>query len=168
MIPAAARVLYRHVRRWRWAVAALALSASYPACVLASVYVSTAQSGLPGGRHGPRDAYRHSLASATVAYTLSPRCVTWVTAVMEDGGRGDASRAMDAHNNRVGARIGARADSWRAMRDTVRAAVDAGQMLEDAAGDEARRASDSAASAHAPDPDRIVWRAPRHWRERAY
>lgn len=123
--------------------------ALYPAFVLASVYVATAQSDLPGGRHGPRDAYRHSLASATVAYTGSPRWVAWVTTVMEHDGHGDAARAMDAHNNMLGASIGATATSWSGMRAAVLAAVRAGQV-------------------DAQDPDRITWLPPSHWRERAY
>ncbi|RBD48788.1 hypothetical protein BRM52_23015, partial [Xanthomonas oryzae pv. oryzae] len=90
-------------RHWRvFALAMLALAA-YPAFVLIAVYSQWLGSGLPGGRNGPADAYRHSLASAIVAYTLSPRCVDWVTAVMERGGVGTPSRAMDAHNNGIGA-----------------------------------------------------------------
>lgn len=136
----------RRLRRW-FALAALA--GAYPAFVLGTVYATTLRSDLPGGRHGPKDAYRHSLASATVAYTGSPRWVEWVTAVMEDGGRGDAARAMDAHNNRLGARIGARADSWTQMRADVFAAVQAGGAMVE-------------------DDDRITWLPPERWRERLY
>lgn len=137
-------------RRWlRRAIVAICVGALYPAFVLATVYTTTAQSDLPGGRHGPRDAYRHSLASATVAYTGSPRWVEWVTAVMENGGRGDDSRAMDAHNNLLGARIGARAKSWREMRIAVLLAVETGDV-------------------NASDPDRITWLPPARWQERAY
>ena len=141
--------LRRRLWRLRWPLAILAMLALYPALVLASVYVTTAQSDLPGGRHGPRDAYRHSLASATVAYTGSPRWVAWVTTAMEHDGRGDAARAMDAHNNMLGARIGAAATSWRGMRAAVLAAVRAGEV-------------------DAQDPDRITWLPPSRWRERAY
>ena len=121
----------------------------YPAFVLGTVYATTLRSDLPGGRHGPKDAYRHSLASATVAYTGSPRWVEWVTAVMESGGDGGPDRAMDAHNNRIGARIGADAESWAGMRAAVLAAVEAG-------GIEAR------------DDDRITWLPPERWQERLY
>ncbi|WP_234882456.1 hypothetical protein, partial [Xanthomonas perforans] len=111
-------------RHWRvFALAMLALSA-YPAFVLIAVYSQWLGSGLPGGRNGPADAYRHSLASAIVAYSLSPRCVDWVTAVMERGGVGTPSRAMDAHNNGIGARIGAAVPCWTAMPREVRSDVD--------------------------------------------
>ena len=105
--------------------------------------------GLPGGRNGPADAYRHSLASAIVAYTLSPRCVDWVTAVMEHSGQGNPSRAMDAHNNQLGARIGAAAESWDAMQQAVLAAVKNG-------------------AADARSPDQITWLAQGAWQERLY
>lgn len=130
------------------ALAMLALS-TYPAFVLIAVYSQWLGSGLPGGRNGPADAYRHSLASAIVAYTLSPRCVDWVTAVMERGGVGTPSRAMDAHNNGIGARIGAAAPSWAAMQREVRAAVDHGAI-------------------DARSPDQITWLAATAWQDRLY
>jgi hypothetical protein len=141
--------LRKRLWRLRWPSAIVAVLALYPAFVLATVYAATSQSDLPGGRHGPRDAYRHSLASATVAYTGSPRWVAWVTAMMENGGRGDDARAMDAHNNTLGARIGARAASWGEMRAAVMAAVEAGGV-------------------DAQDPNRITWLSPARWREREY
>jgi hypothetical protein len=136
-------------RRWRGVATALLVLAAYPAFVLVAVYAQWLGAGLPGGRNGPADAYRHSLASAIVAYTLSPRCVDWVTAVMERDGHGNASRAMDAHNNRIGARIGAAAPSWAAMQREVRAAVDHGAI-------------------DARSPDQITWRAPAAWQDRLY
>lgn len=143
------RFARRSQRRWRAWLVFSALIAAYPAFILGTVYATTLHSDLPGGRHGPKDAYRHSLASATVAYTGSSRWVDWVTAVMEDGGRGDAARAMDAHNNRLGARIGAAAESWSGMQADVLAAVKAGGM-------------------QTSDPDRITWLPPDQWRERFY
>lgn len=137
------------LKRLRWPLAVAALFGVYPAFVLGTTYAHWLSVDLPGGRHGPSDAYRHSLASATVAYTGSSRWVEWVTAVMENGGRGDAARAMDAHNNRLGARIGAGAESWSAMQAGVLAAVKAGGI-------------------EASDPDRITWLPPERWRERAY
>jgi hypothetical protein len=121
----------------------------YPAFVLGTVYATTQRSDLPGGRHGPKDAYRHSLASAIVAYTGSPRWVEWVTAVMESGGEGGPDRAMDAHNNRLGARIGAGAESWAGMHAAVLAAVEAGGI-------------------EAADENRITWLPPERWQERLY
>ena len=139
----------RLLLRLRRPIAVAALLALYPAFVLGTVYAATARSDLPGGRHGPKDAYRHSLASATVAYTGSPRWVEWVTAVMENGGHGDDARAMDAHNNRLGARIGAEAGSWTQMQADVLAAVRAGAVTVES-------------------QDRITWLPPERWRERLY
>ncbi len=90
----------RLLKRLHWPLSFALLVAVYPAFVLGTTYAHWLSADLPGGRHGPSDAYRHSLVSATVAYTGSPRWVDWVTAVMENGGRGDAARTMDAHNNR--------------------------------------------------------------------
>lgn len=134
------------LRRIALAICAAAL---YPAFVLATVYATTLRSDLPGGRHGPRDAYRHSLASAIVGYTGSPRWVHWVTAVMEDDGHGDDARAMDAHNNRLGARIGADAQSWSQLRASVLEAVEAGDVKLE-------------------DPNRITWLPPERWQDRMY
>lgn len=142
----------REVRRRRWwrrCLLALVVLAAYPAFVLGTVYVATSRSDLPGGRHGPKDAYRHTLASATVAFTGSPRWVDWVTAVMERGGRGDAARAMDARNNRIGARIGAGAASWNEMNAAVLQAVQAGGVAVE-------------------DEDRITWLPRERWQDRWY
>lgn len=134
---------------WQWSLLACCVLAAYPAFVMIAVYAQWFAAALPGGRNGPADAYRHSLASAIVAYTLSPRCVDWVTAVMERGGRGNPSRAMDAHNNRIGARLGAAAPTWTAMQREVRAAVDHGAI-------------------DARSPEQITWRAPDAWQDRLY
>lgn len=139
----------RLLKRMRWPLAVAAAIGAYPAFVLGTTYAHWLSVDLPGGRHGPSDAYRHSLASATVAYTGSSRWVEWVTAVMENGGRGDAARAMDAHNNRLGARIGAGAESWSAMQAGVLTAVKAGGI-------------------EASDPNRITWLPPERWQERVY
>jgi hypothetical protein len=136
-------------RRWRRMFVVAVLLGAYPAFVMAATYMQFFAADMPGGRNGPADAYRHSLASAIVAYTLSPRCVDWVTAVMERGGEGNVARAMDAHNNRLGARIGATADSWSAMQQAVLAAVNNGAI-------------------DARSPDQITWRAPGAWQDRLY
>ena len=136
-------------RCWQWPVMVALVLAAYPTFVLANVYWKFFQADLPGGRNGPADAYRHSLASAIVAYTLSPRCVDWVTRVMESDGLNDASGAMDAHNNRIGARLGAAAPSWAAMQRDVRAAVEHGAV-------------------NAASTDQITWLAPTAWQERLY
>ncbi len=129
-----------------WSVA---LAAVYPAFVFATVYVHWFAADLPGGRNGPADAYRHALASATVAYTATPRWVDWVTAVMERGGDGNDMRAMDAHNNRIGAAIGAQAESWSEMQAEVLKAVRAGAI-------------------RAADENTITWLPPERWQNRLY
>jgi hypothetical protein len=139
----------RKLRRWRHLCGGALLLAAYPAFVIGVTYAAWFRAALPGGRNGPADAYRHSLASAIVAYTLSPRCVDWVTAVMERGGRGSTARAMDAHNNQLGARIGATAMSWDAMQQAVLVAVENGAI-------------------DARSPDQITWLAPSAWQERLY
>ena len=144
----AADGLARRRRRRRLALVVLLLAA-YPVFVLVATYRQFFSADLPGGRNGPADAYRHSLASAIVAYTLSPRCIDWVTRVMERDGEGNASRAMDAHNNRLGARIGAAARSWNDMQDAVRDAVRNGAV-------------------DATDPDRITWLPASRWQNRLY
>lgn len=122
--------------------------AAYPVFVLGSVYARWFSADLPGGRNGPSDAYRHTLASATVAYTTTPLFVAWVTAVMEDADRHEMS-AMDVHNNRIGARIGANAPSWSAMQAQVLKAVRGGSI-------------------NSQDPDRITWLPPERWLDRLY
>ena len=146
MAATAARKLARRWRRW---LAAGAGFAAYPAFVRIAVYSHFFAARLPGGRHGPADAYRHSLASAVVAYTTSPRLVDWVTWVMERDGQGNRSRAMDAHNNRIGARIGHDARSWDEMNAAVLAAVRQGAI--DAQG-----------------AQQITWLPPADWRDRLY
>jgi hypothetical protein len=127
----------------------LAVLAAYPAFVFVSVYAHWFSVGLPGGRDGPADAYRHALASATVAYTASPCFVDWTTWVMERDGEGSASRAMDAHNNRIGARIGANAPSWDAMQAAVLQAVREGAINADRA-------------------EKITWLPRERWQNRPY
>ena len=136
-------------RPWRRIAVVALLMAAYPLFVLGATYRQFFAVHLPGGRNGPADAYRHSLASAIVAYTLSPRCVDWVTDVMERGGSGNAARAMDAHNNHLGARIGASATSWSGMQASIRDAVRNGAV-------------------DTTDPDRITWLPASRWQNRLY
>jgi hypothetical protein len=136
-------------RRLRLLAAVTVVLGAYPAFVLGTVYAQWFRADLPGGRNGPSDAYRHTLASATVAYTTSPRVVAWVTAFMENDGRGSAMRWMDAHNNRIGARIGAQATSWSEMQARVRASIAAGTI-------------------GATDENQITWLPRERWQDRLY
>lgn len=79
------------------------------------------RSDLPGGRDGPLDAYRHTLASAVVAYTLDPVVVEWATRALER--KFYDANAMDRHNNRIGARIGYHARSFSEIEPAVREQV---------------------------------------------
>ncbi len=115
----------RIVRRCLWVLAVLL---AYPLALVGATYAITLSSGLPGGSHGPCDAYRHALASAFVAYTLSPNCVEWVTDCME-GEDPEASHVMDAHNNRVGIRVAASATSLADLIGKVRRAVERGAEI---------------------------------------
>lgn len=139
------------VRRRRLKIAGIAalLLGAYPAFVLGTVYAHWFGAHLPGGRNGPSDAYRHALASATVAYTASPRIVALVTRVMERDGQGSAMRSMDAHNNRIGARIGADATSWNQMQARVRDAIANGAI-------------------GATDENQITWLPRERWQDRMY
>ncbi len=131
-------------RRWpRWLVL-VALLAAYPVALLGYVYWHSLGSGLPGPRHGPQDAYRHALASAVLAYTISPRAVHWVTKVMEFSDH--SSSQMDRHNNAIGAAIGGRAASFAEIRPQVEARVRAGQV-------------------NARDPQQVTWMLPQTWRQ---
>ena len=117
---------------------------AYPAFVLGYTWSHVAHSSLPGGRHGPLDAYRHTLASAVVGFTLSPRAVEWVTWAMERGGN-DAN-LMDRRNNRIGAAIGLRAHSFGEIEPAVQAKVQSGAI-----------------DAH--DADQVTWLPPERWRK---
>lgn len=122
---------------------AIVVTLAYPAFVLVFTWTHVARSSLPGGRNGPLDAYRHTLASAVVSYTLSPGAVELATWFLE-GSKKDSDR-MDRHNNRIGAEIGAQARSFAEIEATVRARV-------------ARGAVD------ATDASQIRWLSPDRWR----
>ena len=133
--------------KYRIAIGALLLAAVYPGFVLSYTWAQVATVTLPGGRNGPLDAYRHTLASAVVAYTLSPLAVRCVTSAMEASGR-DAN-LMDQHNNAIGSSIGVRAHSFSAIEPMVRSKV--------------RLGAEGAA-----DPDQITWLPPQRWGERRW
>ena len=84
------------------------------------------RSDLPGGRHGHLDAYRHSLASATVSYTLGEWAVNLVTSVFEWDDKD--SNGMDRHNNRIGAGIGSRVESFHEIEPAVLQSVRKGAV----------------------------------------
>jgi len=124
-------------------VTAVLLVSAYPAFVLGYTWSHVAHSNLQGGRHGPLDAYRHTLASAVVAFTLSPRAVEWVTSAMERD-RNDAN-LMDQHNNGIGAAIGLRVRSFSEIEPAVQAQVQRGAV-------------------NARDAVQVTWLPPERWR----
>jgi len=124
-------------------VAAVLLVSAYPAFVLGYTWSHVARSNLPGGRHGPLDAYRHTLASAVVAFTLSPHAVEWTTWVLERAGKD--TNVMDRHNNHIGASIGARVRSFTEIEPAVNAQVRHGTV-------------------NASGPGQTTWLPPERWR----
>ncbi len=121
-----------------------ALVSVYPIWILVFTWSHVLKSDFEGGRHGPLDAYRHALASATVSYTLGEWAVGLVTTVFEWDDKD--SNAMDRHNNNVGARIGSRAQSFREIEPTVRESVLKGAI-------------------DAPDLNQITWLPESKWRD---
>jgi hypothetical protein len=118
------------------------LASAYPAFVLGYTWSHVLRSDFSGGRHGPLDAYRHTLASAVVSYTAGPRAVVWVTLVMESAGK-EANR-MDRNNNLIGAGIGASARSFSEIEPAVHARVLRGAV-------------------NASDPGQVTWLSPERW-----
>lgn len=101
----------------------------YPVCVIAYTWSNVLQSDFKGGRHGPLDAYRHCLASATVSYTLGEWAVNFTTWIVESESKD--SGKMDIHNNRIGAAIGSKAHSFSEIEPAVRKAVTNGDLAAD-------------------------------------
>jgi hypothetical protein len=93
------------------------LPVSYSAFVLGFVWWQCYTSPLQGGKNGQLDAYRHTLASAVVAYTSTPKLVSLVTALMEH--KGKQANLMDRHNNAIGAQIGKNAASFSDIKPAV-------------------------------------------------
>ncbi len=123
------------------------LVCAYPVFVLGYTWIHVARAKLPGGRGGPLDAYRHTLASAVVAYTTDKRAVDWVSRIMERGGSG--SNEMDRRNNGIGASIGLRARTFSEIEPAVLEAIQGG-------------------AENATSPDRITWLSRDHWHDRLF
>jgi hypothetical protein len=123
-------------------IAVVLLASVYPAFVLGYTWSHVVRSSLSGGRHGPLDAYRHTLAGAVVGFTLGSRAVAWATWAMENAGK-DAGQ-MDRHNNLIGASIGASARSFDEIEPAVHARVLRGGI-------------------NASDPGQVTWLPPERW-----
>lgn len=116
----------------------------YGALVLGFVWWHCYTSELNGGKNGQLDAYRHTLASALVAYTTSPKVVFLVTALMER--KNKAPNIMDRHNNAIGAQIGNHASSLDALKGDVKMRVLQGAI-------------------NTPNNAQITWLPTQYWRE---
>lgn len=68
-------------------------------------YLLAINTGLPGRRGGPQDAFRHTIASAFTTRYLSPRIVKFVTFICETNSV-SAFDLMDIHNNNIGINLG--------------------------------------------------------------
>jgi hypothetical protein len=108
----------------KYLLAAILSPFIYSAFVLSFVWWHCLTSPLQHGRNGPLDAYRHTLASAVVAYTSSPKVVSLVSRMTEN--HGTSTNVMDKHNNKIGAQIGARAKSFTDINNAVLAQVSQG------------------------------------------
>jgi hypothetical protein len=118
-----------------------AVLAAYPAFVLGYTWISVFKSDFKGGGNGPLDAYRHALASAIVAHTLGESAVELISTLFESGP--GESHAMDRHNNRIGAKIGAA--SFFELEPAVRKAVENGKV-------------------NTTDPNQISWLPETRWK----
>ena len=100
-------------RRWFWFLVVLFL---YPVFVLGYVWSHCYNSGFEGGKLGQLDAYRHTLASAVVTYTLSSRAVDLLTLIES---KSNKSGLMDRHNNRIGTNLGRQAARFTDIENQV-------------------------------------------------
>ncbi len=142
-------------RAWGWmkkrwkplsiVAAVFLILASYPAFVLGYTWIKVLQSDLPGGRNGPLDAYRHTLASAVVSYTLNASAVEWVTDIMEDDRY--LTQRMDRHNNRIGAMIGSEVSFFGEIEAAVAKSVSEGRVM-------------------ARDPEQSTWLPKAMWKDK--
>ncbi|MGB4813302.1 MAG: hypothetical protein WBP13_12595 [Methylophilaceae bacterium] len=110
----------------KWLFYSFGLSALYTAFVLSFVWWHCYQSPLTGGSNGQLDAYRHTLASAVVAYTTSPKLVEITTIYMESNNT--PANLMDQHNNAIGANIGITAHSFSSLTMLVDAKIRQGKV----------------------------------------
>ncbi len=103
-------------------VIALGLIVLLPLLQLLFFYLIAMETGLPGRRGGPQDAFRHTYASAIVAKYLSPKVVELVTNLSERNANSPHD-AMDIHNNTIGIQIGLTSKN---IYEAVKARVDNG------------------------------------------
>ena len=99
---------------------------SYPSFVIGYTWLNVYKSDFKGGKHGPLDAYRHTLASAVVTYTTNEYAVKLATNIMERNDKN--SNKMDIHNNNIGIQIGKNAKSFYDLKPEVHQSVSKGTV----------------------------------------
>lgn len=131
-------------KKLRYLLILTAVLLIYPACVIAYTWTHVLRSDLEGGRHGPLDAYRHTLASAVVSHTIGGWAVDLVSNVFECSGK--ESNLMDRKNNAIGAAIGESTDSFGQLEAAVFERVSAG-------------------AEYSTEPDQSTWLPKDQWRD---
>lgn len=114
----------------------------YPIFVISYTWTYVLKSDFEGGRRGQLDAYRHTLASAVVSYTIGAWAVDATTSIFES--KESSSGRMDIHNNQIGSVIGSKSKSFGEIEASVREAVTNGSVLSD-------------------DPGQIYWLPKEKW-----
>lgn len=112
--------------------------------ILLPVWIHVASVSFSGGKNGPLDAYRHTLASAYLAHAVGPSAVSIVTFLMESPSKADG--VMDMHNNAIGATIGAKAASFSTIEPIVWDRIHTG-------------------SQHPKGPEQVLWLEEKLWSE---
>jgi hypothetical protein len=125
-------------------IALLGILALFCLSILLPVWIHVASVSFRGGKNGPLDAYRHTLASAYLAHALGPSAVSLVTFLMESPSKVDG--VMDRHNNALGATIGAKATRFSTIEPIVKEHIHAG-------------------SQHPEGPEQAMWLDEKLWRE---
>ncbi len=123
------------------------LGSFYSAFLLSFVWWHCYTSGLQHGKNGPLDAYRHTLASAVLAYSISPKVVYLASTIMEN--KNQPANLMDKHNNKIGAQIGAHSSSLKAINIAVTAKIAHGCV-------------------NAKSTTQTTWLPQQYWRERLF
>jgi hypothetical protein len=112
------------VLRNKWLILITGLVIVLPLLQLLFFYSIAMNTGLPGRRGGPQDAFRHTYACAVVAKYISPSVVMFVTRISERNKESDYDK-MDMHNNMIGLKIGL---SSKNLYKAVKQAVAEGQI----------------------------------------
>lgn len=112
------------ILRNKWLIIIASLIIVLPLLQLLYFYSIAMNTGLPGRRGGPQDAFRHTYACAVVTKYISPKVVMFVTQVSERNKESPFDQ-MDMHNNMIGLKIGL---SSKNLYQAVKQAVAEGQI----------------------------------------